>query len=363
MILGVPREIKEGELRVALTPDGVLDFTDRGHTVLVEKGAGVGCHFPDGDYEKAGGRIVGTAEEVWESAQLLLKVKEPLPEEYAFFREELTLFTFLHLAADPRLLEELLATGITAIAYETVRLENGFLPLLSPMSEVAGCISVQKGADCLEAQKGGRGVLLPGISGAPPARVTVIGGGIVGSNACRVATGMGAQVTVLDLSIARLEHLREVFGERVVTLFNNEGVLQECLAESDMVIGAVLLPGKQAPRIIKRSMLDNMQAGSVLVDVSIDQGGLAETSRPTTHRDPSYVVSRVVHCCIANLPAAVPRSATQALTSCTIPYILSLADKGVDKAMEEDPSLCEGMNTCDGKITHPALEEILPEKP
>jgi len=359
MIVGLPREIKEGEYRVGLTPYGVSALTAHGHTVLVERGAGEGCDFSDREYQRFGARIMETEAEVWSGCDMVVKVKEPLPEEYAYLREDLVLFTFLHLAADPELTSVLLQSGITAIGYETVRNEDGKLPLLAPMSEVAGCLSVQKGANLLEVHHGGRGVLITGISGAPPAQVTIIGGGVAGINACRVALGMGARVTVLDISVERLQYLRDIFGGSVSTLISTRGTIADRLEDSDMVIGAVLVPGHCAPRLITRSMVEAMPRGSVLVDISIDQGGIAETSRPTTHSEPSYVDSGVVHCCITNLPAAVPRSSTLALANCTLPYILSLADKGMVAALEDDASLREGLNVSKGEVLHPGVREAL----
>ena len=362
MIVGVPREIKEGENRVSLVPSGARALATRGHIVMVERGAGKGCGFSDREYEAAGARVASEAAEVWENAQLIVKVKEPLQDEYPFLRKGLTLFTFLHLAANIDLTGELMEKGVMAIGYETVCLADGSIPILVPMSEVAGCLAAQKGAYFLEAQYGGRGILLPGVCGAPPARVTVIGGGVVGTSACRVAEGMGAQVTVLDVSTKRLQYLQELFGGHVNTLLSGEGAIEERLIDSDLVIGAVLLPGRCAPHLISRDMVGKMPDGSVLVDVAIDQGGIAETSRPTTHKDPVFVELGVVHCCITNLPAAVPRSSTLALTASTLPYVLALTDKGVKRAIEEDASLSNGLNIKGGEIVHPGVRESWAEK-
>jgi alanine dehydrogenase len=359
MIIGVLREIKEGEERVALTPTGAKALVGNGHTVLVEKDAGEFCGFPDGDYAAAGATISSGAAELWGTAELILKVKEPLEEEFDYLRPGLSMFAFLHLAATPELARRLVEQRVTAIAYETVRLEDGTLPVLAPMSEVAGYIAVQHGAYFLEARNGGRGVLLQAISGSPAGTVTVIGGGVAGTNACRMASAMGANVTVLDASIKRLDHLRDIFGVRVATALSSPAAVEECLTVSDVVIGAVLIPGQRAPRLITKQMVEGMRRGSVFIDISIDQGGISETGRTTTHEDPVYVESGVLHSCIPNMPAAVPRSSTLALTARTLPYTMEMADKGVEKALADSPALREGLNVRDGEITHPGVKATL----
>jgi len=353
--IGIPREVKEGEERVALTPSGAKTLSGAGNEVIVETNAGDFCGFSDADYEAAGARVTADQSEVWEKAELLCKVKEPLPEEFAFLRRGLTVFAFLHLAAVPDLIKALQDSGATAIAYETVQLEDGTLPVLAPMSEVAGCIAVQNGAYFLEAAHAGRGVLLPGISGSPAGRVTVIGGGTAGINACRVAFGMGANVTVIDSSLKRLGYLRDVFGGRVSTLLSSAGAIEESVCEADLTIGAVLIPGRKAPKLISRKLVEEMQKGSVFFDIAIDQGGISETSRPTTHHDPCYIESGVVHCCIPNIPAAVPRSATLALTARTLPYIGEMAAKGIELAIVEDGSLDLGVNVKNGEVVYPGI--------
>ena len=359
MIIGVPREVKEGEERVGMTPSGAGALSGSGHQVLIEEAAGEFCGFADDDYRQAGAKVTGDQSEIWETSDVVVKVKEPLPEEYAFLREGLTVFAFLHLAAVPDLARALVESGATGIAYETVQLEDGTLPVLAPMSEVAGCIAVQNGAYYLEAHHGGRGVLLSGISGSPPGRVTVIGGGTAGTNACRVALGMGASVSVIDRSLQRLEYLRDIFDGRVSTVFSSAGAIRECLLQSDLTIGAVLVPGSKAPKLITAKLVEAMQKGSVFFDIDIDQGGISETSRPTSHQDPCFIEYGVVHCCIPNIPAAVPRSATLALTARTLPYITAMAEVGIAGAIEADQSLASGVNVTGGKIVHPAVAEAV----
>jgi alanine dehydrogenase len=354
--IGVPLETKEGEERVALTPLGAKALVERGHAVTVQAGAGTFCGFTDEDYAASGASLSDGPAEAW-SAELVMKVKEPLPSEYGFLRNGLMLFTFLHLAADRGLTEALVSSGVTALGYETVELSDGSLPLLEPMSEIAGCLAVVNGGWLLDAHRGGRGVLLPGISGSPPGRVTVVGGGIAGINACRIAWGMGAHVTVLDASASRLSYLRDVFQGRVSTVISSPGILEELLPDADLVVAAVLVHGSRAPRLITRRMVGMMPRGAVLVDISIDQGGISETSRPTTHADPFYVVDGVVHSCITNLPAAVPRSATLSLAARTLPYAVEIADRGLDAAIAEDPALAMGLNTRGGNIIHPGVLE------
>lgn len=357
MRLGVPLEIKEGEERVALTPSGAKSLAARGHEVLVQAGAGAMSGFDDREYLEAGAGVFGDAAEVWGSSDMVLKVKEPVGAEYGYLREGLTLFTFLHLAADRRLTEALLDSGVTALGYETVELPDGSLPLLEPMSEVAGCLAIVNGGWLLDAHRGGRGVLLPGISGAPPGKVTVLGGGIAGINACRVAWGMGAGVTVLEKSLARLKYLRDVFHGKVMTVMSSPGVLEELLPETDLLVGAVLVHGGRAPVLLTRRMVASMPRGAVLVDISIDQGGISETSRPTTYADPYYTEEGVVHSCITNMPAAVPRSASLALTARTLPYFVEIADIGLDRAMSEDDALRLGLQIQAGEIVHPGVRE------
>ena len=360
MRIGVPKEVKEKEYRVAITPAGVQALTDAGHTVLVESGAGIESGFSDEEYLRAGARLV-TREEAW-GADMVLKVKEPVPEEYRYFRENLLLFTYLHLAAHRDLTEALLESGVTAVGYETVQLDTGELPLLAPMSEIAGRMSVQVGAQCLEKARGGRGVLLGGVPGVPPARVVVIGGGNVGMQAARIAAGMGADVTVLDIDPRRLRQLDDRFGGRIKTLMSNRYHVQEAVREADLVIGAVLIPGARAPKIVSREMVASMQKGSVIVDVAVDQGGCVETAdRVTTHEHPTYEVEGVIHYAVANIPGAVPRTATLALTHATLPYVLRLASEGLE-AIRNDPVLRRGLNIARGCVTCPGVAEAF-QKP
>jgi len=356
MRIGVPVEIKEGEERVAMTPSGAKAFASRGHTVLIQSRAGLYCGFEDSEYVDAGARVLDEAREVWDGAEMVLKVKEPVGEEVHYLRDDLILFTFLHLAADKVLTETLLSARVTALGYETVELPGGSLPLLEPMSEVAGCLAIVNAGWLLDAHRGGRGVLLPGISGSPPGRVTIVGGGTAGINACRVAWGMGALVTVLDASPMRLTYLQDVFHGKVSTAFSSAAMLEELLPVTDLLVGAVLIHGGRAPMLLTRPMVASMPNGSVLVDISIDQGGIAETSRPTTHANPYYIEEGVVHSCITNLPAAVPRSATLSLTARTLPYALDIADKGLDRAMDEDGSLRMGLNVRNGELIHPGVK-------
>lgn len=357
MILGVPRETKSDEARVAMTPEGVKAASIHGHDVLVQAGAGVDSGFSDDQYEAAGGRILQSADEVWNGAEMIVKVKEPLTEEYGFLREDLIIFTYLHLAADRQLTDELLKHHVTGISYETIELADGSLPLLMPMSEVAGRLAVQMGSWSLEAPNGGRGILLSGVSGVAPGRVLVLGAGTVGKNAIRIAMGIGARVVVIDKDPSKLRYLDDIYHGRLVTLVSNIATVEAELAEADLVIGAVLLPGAKAPRIITREHLKEMKPGSVIVDVSIDQGGIAETSKPTTHSSPTYVVDGVVHYCVANMPGAVPGTSTAALTNATLPYILELADWGPLRAARKDPALSRGFNTYRGMLTHEGVAE------
>ena len=356
MRVGVAKEIKPQEYRVALTPAGARELVQRGHEVLVEAWAGLRSAFPDDAYERAGAAIA-SVDEVWERSDLLLKVKEPIAVEYPRLREGLTLFTYLHIAADEPLTRALVDSGITAIAYETVETEAGALPLLAPMSEIAGRLATQAGAHYLEKPKGGRGILLGGVAGVAPGRVVVIGGGMVGYNAAVIAIGMGAQVTVLERSVDRMRYLEQILSGRVTLLMSSSLQVEESLKEADLVIGAVLIPGALAPKLVTREMLGAMKKGSVLVDVAIDQGGCAETSRPTTHDEPVYTVDGVIHYCVANMPGAVPITATRALTNVTLPYVEELADHGVLRAIQLDPELARGVNVIGGRITYEAVAE------
>lgn len=357
MRVGVAKEIKDSEYRVAITPAGVRELTFHGHEVLVEAGAGVGSALFDADYERAGAKLIPDAAEVWGSADLLLKVKEPIAEEFGHLRPGLTLFTYLHLAAAKPLTEALVASGTTAIAYETVVGRDGALTLLAPMSEVAGRMAPQVGAHVLERPRGGRGVLMGGVSGVPPAHVVVIGAGTSGRNAAWIAAGMEASVTILDLDVDKLRFIDSVHMGKVTTLTSNRLTLEEQVAQADLVIGAVLIPGARAPQIISEDMVASMRPGSVLVDISIDQGGCAETSHVTTHRDPTYVVHDVVHYAVGNMPGAVPRTSTYALTNQTLPYVTRIADGGVAGAVGRDAGLAEGINVFAGLVTNAGVAE------
>ena len=356
MKVGVVKEIKSDEYRIALTPAGARELVQRGHEVVVEASAGVGSAFPDEAYERAGAAI-GSVDAVWEGADLLLKVKEPISTEYPRLRGGLTLFTYLHIAADEPLTLALIDSGITAIAYETVETDHGALPLLAPMSEIAGRLAPQAGADQLEKPKGGRGILLGGVAGVAPALVLVIGGGMVGYNAAVIALGMGAQVTVLERSVDRMRFLEQILSGRVQLLMSSALQLEEAIKDADLTIGAVLIPGALAPKLITREMLGTMKESSVFVDVAIDQGGCAETSRPTTHDDPVYTVDGVIHYCVANMPGAVPITSTRALTNVTLPYVEQLADLGTIGAVTANPELARGVNTIGGKLTYEAVAE------
>jgi alanine dehydrogenase len=356
MRIGVAKEIKPQEYRVALTPAGARELVQRGHEVFVETGAGAGSAFPDDAYERAGAAIA-SVDDVWERAELLLKVKEPIAPEYPRLREGLTLFTYLHIAADEPLTRALVESGITAIAYETVETDRGALPLLAPMSEIAGRLAPQAGAHYLEKPKGGRGILLGGVAGVAPAKVVVIGGGIVGYNAAVIAIGMGAQVTILERSVDRMRYLEQILSGRVTLLMSSSLQVEESIKDADLVIGAVLIPGALAPKLVTREMLGAMKDASVLVDVAIDQGGCAETSRPTTHDEPVYSVEGVVHYCVANMPGAVPITSTRALTNVTLPYVEEIAEHGVLDAIRRDPELAPGVNVMGGRITYEAVAE------
>ncbi|EPX85540.1 alanine dehydrogenase [Salipiger mucosus] len=359
MKIGCPTEIKPQEYRVGLTPNAAREAVAHGHEVLIQTGAGQGAGFEDADYTEAGARMVETAEAVFAEADMIVKVKEPQSGERAMLREGQLLFTYLHLAPDPAQTKDLLASGCTAIAYETVTDRNGGLPLLAPMSEVAGRLAPQMGAWALQKANGGRGVLMGGVPGTGRARVAVIGGGNVGAHAARIAAGMGAEVTVLDRSLPRLRYLDDVFGQTFSTRYATEGGTAELVAEADMVIGAVLIPGAAAPKLVSRAQLSTMKPGAVLVDVAIDQGGCFETSRATTHDDPVYEVDGIQHYCVANMPGAVPRTSTIALGNATLPFVLALADKGWRQACADDEHLLAGLNVHAGKLTNYAVGKAL----
>jgi len=357
MIIGVPKEIKDNEARVGVTPAGVKALTEAGHKVLVETQAGALSGFPDDEYQNAGGEMVGEAGYVWGKAEMVVKVKEPVESEYVFFREGLVLFTYLHLAPLPALTNKLLEAKVIGIAYETVRDRRGTLPLLMPMSEVAGRMSVQVGASYLEKERGGRGILLGGVPGVPPAHVTILGGGIVGTNAARIALGFGAKTTLIDMNLTRLRELEDIFGGRLYTLASNSYNIAQATREADLVIGGVLIPGATAPKLVTRAMVSQMKPGAVIVDVAIDQGGCVETARPTSHSNPSYTVDGVVHYCVTNMPGAVPHTSTLALTNSTFPYVLRLANLGARDAIQQDAGLAEGLNTWMGSLTHRGVAE------
>jgi alanine dehydrogenase len=357
MIIGVPKEIKDHETRVGITPAGVKALAEAGHKVLVETHAGELSAFTDDDYQAAGAEIVGSAHNVWANADMVVKVKEPVEKEYGFFRPGLTLFTYLHLAPLPELTDQLLQKNVTGIAYETIRDRNNTLPLLTPMSEVAGRMSVQVGATYLEKEKGGRGLLLGGVPGVMPANVCIIGGGIVGTNAAKIALGMGAKVTLVDLNLNRLRELDDIFNGRVFTLASNSYNVAQTTREADLVIGGVLIPGAAAPKIVTAAMVAKMKKGAVIVDVAIDQGGCIETARPTTHSNPSYEVNGVVHYCVTNMPAAVPNTSTLALTNATFPYVMKIAQLGAKKAILSDDGTAEGVNTYAGTLTYQAVAQ------
>src|SRR5947209_12895457 len=357
MLIGVPKEVKDQEWRVGIVPAGVKALTDAGHKVIVQTKAGDGSSMPDEEYKQAGAEIVGAAEGVWKCADMVVKVKEPIAQEVKHFRDGLVLFTYLHLAPIPDLTNDLLKKNVTGIAYETVTDKNHTLPLLTPMSEVAGRMSVQVGASYLEKEKGGRGVLLGGVPGVAPAQVTIIGGGIVGTNAAKIAMGMGAIVTIIDLNLNRLRELADIFVGRVHTLESNYYYIAKCTSEADLVIGGVLIPGASAPKLVTKQMVSKMKKGSVIVDVAIDQGGCVETARPTTHSNPSYVVDGVVHYCVTNMPGAVPHTSTLALTNATFPYVMRLAKNGAVNAIKADNGLKEGVNTYKGHLTYAAVAQ------
>src|SRR6202042_3568909 len=357
MIIGVPKEVKDHESRVGVTPAGVKALVEAGHKVLVEQKAGALSAMPDDEYQNAGAEIVGSAHDVWRLAEMVVKVKEPVEKEYKQFREGLVLFTYLHLAPVRELTDALLEKKVTGIAYETVRDRAGTLPLLTPMSEVAGRMSVQVGAAYLEKEHGGRGVLLGGVPGVPPGNVVILGGGIVGTNAAKIALGLGARVTLIDLNLNRLRELDDIFGGRLFTLASNAYNIERAVCAADLVIGGVLIPGAAAPKLVTKAMVAKMKKGAVIVDVAIDQGGCIETARPTTHSNPSYKVDGVVHYCVTNMPAAVPNTSTLALTNATFPYVMRLAQHGAAAAIQADSGMGEGVNTYDGQLTYKAVAQ------
>lgn len=355
MIIGTAKEIKRHEYRVGLTPACVATYTHHGHEVLVESGAGEATGFSDDEYRHSGASIIKDKKEIFDRAEMIVKVKEPLPEEYPLFRENHILYTYLHLAASKELTDALLEKRVKGVAYETIETDEGALPCLKPMSEIAGRLSVQEGAKYLEKTFGGRGILLGGVPGVPRGKVAIIGGGVVGTNACKIAVGVGADVTVLDIDADRLAYLDDIFSTHITTLYSTSSNIEKVLKESDLVIGAVLITGAKAPRIIKREHLPLMKRGAVIVDVAVDQGGCVETSRPTSHDDPVFVIDDVVHYCVANMPGAVALSSTQALTSTTLPFGLLIADNGLEEAVKDSSPLKKGINTYDGKCIHPGV--------
>jgi alanine dehydrogenase len=357
MIIGVPKEVKDHEARVGLIPSGVKTLVEAGHRVLAQTGAGSGSSLTDEEYREAGGEIVTSAEALWTASDLIIKVKEPQPTEYPFFRPGLTLFTYLHLAPLPELTDALVNAKVNAVAYETIREADGSLPLLTPMSEVAGRMAVQVGAQYLEAPMGGRGILLGGVPGVAPANVVILGGGVVGHNAAKMAVGLGAHVTIIEKNLNRLRELDDIYSSQVVTLASNIYTIRESLRLADLVIGAVLITGASAPRLVRRDMLPLMKKGSVMVDVAIDQGGCFETSHATTHTDPIYFVDGVLHYCVSNMPAAVPHTSTFALNNATFPYLLELANRGLLGACAHSKAIREGVNTYQGRIVYEAVAQ------
>ena len=355
MIVGLPKEIKDNEYRVGLTPAGVRALTDAGHRVVVQQTAGEGSGFEDSIYLRAGARMLDSADKVWGEAEMIVKVKEPIEPEYPRMREGQLLFTYLHLAPDKELTQQLLERKVTGIAYETITDRRGGLPLLTPMSEVAGRMAIQVGAHYLEKMSGGRGILLGGVPGVPAARVVIIGGGVVGTNAAKMAVGMGAHVTIIDSNLDRLRELDDIFLSKISTLASSAYMIHDAVSQADLIVGAVLVPGASAPRLVTRSMLRDVPNGAVIVDVAVDQGGCIETTHPTTHSDPTYYVEGVLHYCVANMPGAVPRTSTFALTNATLPYAMKLAGRGFLEAISSDPGLKAGVNTYAGRCTYEAV--------
>ena len=355
MIVGVPKEMKSDEYRVAMIPAGVEDLTRAGHTVLIQSGAGVGSGIADDQYAAYGAEVLPAASDIWNRADLIVKVKEPLPVEWPMMRAGQTIFTYFHFAADEKLTRAVMASGCTAIAYETIKDPRGGLPLLTPMSEVAGRMSIQEGAKYLERPFEGRGILLGGVPGVAPANVVVLGGGVVGANAAKVAAGLGANVFLLDINLDRLRYIDDVMPQNVTTLYSNRHNILDCLRTADLVIGAVLIPGAKAPHLVRREDLKRMPHRAVIIDVAIDQGGCFETSLPTTHAKPTYIVDDIVHYCVTNMPGAVGRTSTYALTNVTLPYVLQLANRGTEAATNANPGLAVGVNVMAGKVTNPAV--------
>jgi len=352
MIVGVPKEIKPNENRVALTPAGALELTRRGHRVIIQKGAGKNSGLTDEDYVQSGAELADTLEEVYAKAEMIVKVKEPIEPEYALIKDHHTIFTFFHFASDRRLTQAMIQSGAVCISYETVQLEDGSLPLLVPMSEVAGRMAIQEGAKYLEKPQGGRGILLGGVPGVPPANVLIIGGGVVGTQAAKMAAGLGANVTILDINLQRLRYLADIMPANVTTIYSNQYNIKKLIRIHDLIIGAVLIPGAKAPKLITRDMLKLMQPGTVIVDVAVDQGGCVETCKPTTHAEPTYFVEGILHYCVANMPGAVPYTSTTALTNATLPYVIELADAGWQEATKRNRALALGLNIIHGKVVY-----------
>ncbi|MBX2844816.1 MAG: alanine dehydrogenase [Saprospiraceae bacterium] len=357
MIVGVPKEIKNNESRVSMTPSGVMELTRRGHQVYVEKNAGQGSGFPDAEYTKCGAEILDSAAQVYQIADMIVKVKEPIPQEYALIKENQLVFTYFHFASSEILTKAMIDSGSVCLAYETVEEDNGKLPLLIPMSEVAGRMAIQQGAKYLEKPIKGRGVLLGGVPGVPPGKVLIIGGGIVGTQAAKMASGLGAHVTILDVNVDRLRYVNDIMPPHVVTQYSSRYNLEKLLPEHDLIVGAVLIPGKKAPKLITRDMLKLMRPGTVVVDVAVDQGGCIETCKPTTHEDPTYIIDDVVHYCVANMPGAVPYTSTLALTNVTLPYVIKLAEQGWESACRADDTLAKGLNVIQGKVVYEGVAE------
>ncbi len=351
MKIGCVKEIKNNEFRVGITPDNVKSYTNAGHVVYIEKGAGEGSCFTDEEYKEAGAVLIDTAKEVWDTCEMMIKVKEPLEEEYKYFHKDLILYTYLHLAADRPLTDAMLKAGVKGVAYETLIERNRSIPLLAPMSQIAGRLSVQEGAKYLEKPFGGKGMLLSGVPGTPKAKVVILGAGNVGTNACKIAVGMGADVTIFDISLERLAYLDDIFGARIQTMYSTDAAIEKAVKDADLVIGCVLIPGKAAPKVMKKAYLKEMQPGSVIVDVAVDQGGCCETTKVTYHDNPTFVVDGVVHYCVGNMPGAVPRTSTIALTNATLKYGIQIAGKGLEQACKENDVIYSGINTYDGKLT------------
>ena len=351
MKIGCVKEIKNNEFRVGMTPDNVKSYTNAGHIVYIEKGAGEGSSFTDEEYKASGAVLMDTAKEVWDTCEMMIKVKEPLKEEYQYFHKDLILYTYLHLAADRPLTDALLQAGVKGVAYETLMERNGSIPLLAPMSQIAGRLSVQEGAKYLEKPFGGKGMLLSGVPGTPKAKVVILGAGNVGTNACKIAVGMGAEVTIFDINLERLAYLDDIFGARIQTMYSTDAAIENAVKDADLVIGCVLIPGKAAPKVMKKEYLKEMKPGSVIVDVAVDQGGCCETTKVTYHDNPTFVVDGIVHYCVGNMPGAVPRTSTIALTNATLKYGLQIAGKGLENACKKNDVIYSGINTYAGKLT------------